>query len=660
MPQKSVVPPVDTTSARLRRWLSRLGAWPSLVPIALTALILLATIDDRHVGRAADERQLIWTAVALSQTGQLAQARGHDFTYLAPDGRSVSRFGIGMSLLEVPAAALAPIVEARLGPGSSQPLFLVVPLLLTLLAAACAGEAARLLGAGAGGQRTAVILAGIGSPLGSYAATAFSEPLQGAALAAAYALALGSARARDGSVAARLAWLAGFAASWAVLAKSSMILVAPVVLMPLVASGPSPARMRRALIAFAGLVPGLVVWAWFELLRFGTLFGAYPGEAFSHPIGDGTWRLLIGPNLGFLWFYPAAALAVLAGVRSAMSRDLEAVLRVGPAVAASALMVAMAAGWWAWHGVWGWGPRLLIPAIPLLAATAPLAMQSWASWARRALLVASIALNLPGLLQHAVPVAVYTSNLTWPRVPELEARSVAAYARRTDADGAFRISPDHLLARVPEASQFIVFPWFFWANCCSASGALTALAEPPWHRARPDLLPAQLPMSEAFLRGITGFPRLRFFGRGFFPSVDDARYAAVFDEGMTDQIIRFQQAGAGEAALRLAQRLVRLAPFGENDALILESYRVLGNRLAAAEYLRGLPRDRRVSPELNVVLALFERDAGNDELARRFLRSVAHAFPPGTPLQAAVGAPLANWPPDLQTMIADAVKPAGQ
>jgi hypothetical protein len=167
-------------------------------------------------------------------------------------------------------------------------------------------------------------------------------------------------------------------------------------------------------------------------------------------------------------------------------------------------------------------------------------------------------------------------------------------------------------------------------------------------------------MSQAFLREITGSPRMRFWGRGFFPSVDDARYAAVFDEGVADQIIRLQQAGAGEAALRLAQRLVRLAPFGENDALILESYRVLGNPPAAAEYLHGLPRDRRVSPELNVVLALFERDAGNDGLARQFLRSVAHAFPPGAPLQAAIGAPLASWPPDLQSMRADPVKPAGQ
>jgi len=646
--------------ARIRRRLARLVAWPSFVPIALTALILLATIDDRHVGRAADERQVIWTAVALVETGQLSQAKGYDFTYLAPDGRPVSRFGMGMSLLEVPAAVLAPVVESRLGPGSSQPLFLVLPLLLTLLAAASAGEAARWLGADATGQRSAVLLTGLGSPLGSYAATAFSEPLQAAALAAAYALALGSSMAPDSGTSARRAWMAGFAAGWAVLAKSSMALVAPVVLLPLAAGGPPRTRVRRALMALAGLVPGLAVWAWFEMVRFGALFGAYPGEAFSHPVGEGAWRLLVGPNLGLLWFFPAGALAVWAGVRIAASRHPEALLRVGPAVAASTLIVAMAAGWWAWHGVWGWGPRLLIPAIPLLAACAPLVMRGWPGWGRRALLLLSVALNLPGLLQHTVPIAVYTSNLVWPRVPEDEARSVAAYARRIDADGGHRISPDHVLAKVPQASELLVFPWFFWANCCSAPGALRALETPPWHRVRPDLLPARLPMTEASLQEIAGSRRLRFWGRGFFPSADDARYAAVFDEGVTDQVIRLQQSGAGEAALRLARRLVQLAPFGENDAWVLESYRVLGSRTAAAEYLQQLPRDRRLDPTMNVVLALFERDAGNDEVARRFLRSVADAFPPGAPLQAALSAPLADWPPHLQSMLSDPVKPAGR
>jgi len=38
-------------------------------------------------------------------------------------------FGLGMSLAQVPAAWFAPRVEERFGPGSSQPLFIVVPFL---------------------------------------------------------------------------------------------------------------------------------------------------------------------------------------------------------------------------------------------------------------------------------------------------------------------------------------------------------------------------------------------------------------------------------------------------------------------------------------------------------------------------------------------------
>ncbi len=551
-----------------RDWREYFRARPLFLPLALVTLVLVTTIDDRHVGRAADERQLIWTAVALAETGQLSQALEHDFTYLSPDGRAVSRFGIGMSLLEVPAAWLAPAVEGVMGAGSSQPLFLVAPMILVLAAAAFAGRAARALGANVAGQMTAVILVGLGSPFGTYAAAAFSEPLQGAALVAAYALALTSAAAADEAAAKRRACAAGFAVSWALLAKSSMIVVAPVMLLPLLSTGSMSERMRRASVALLGFVPGLALWVWVELLRFGRLFGSYPGEAMNHPVWDGIWRLVVGPNLGFIWFFPALTLAVWASAHRLMPRGWKDIGQIAPIIVGPAMLLVLAAGWWAWHGVWGWGPRLLVPAVPVLAAGAATVLQGWSRPLRGAFVAVSILFNAPGFLQHHVPVAAYISNLAWPAVPEKVAQSLASYARRIDADGAFRISPDHVLATVPQASQFIVFPWFFWANCCAAAGPAAALATPPWQAVRPDLIPVQSPMSEALLRAITGHPRARFWGRGFYPSANDARYAAVYDEALADQILRLQQLGDGASALALAEKLVRLAPFGSNDALV--------------------------------------------------------------------------------------------
>ncbi len=126
-----------------------LHSW--LVPLAVVAIVLLATIDDRHVGACADERQIIWSAVAITETGQMAQARGRDFTLVTADGQAVSRYGMGMTLAQIPAAFLAPRVEGWLGAGASQPLFLIGPLVLILAAAGFAGLAAHYLVGGASG-----------------------------------------------------------------------------------------------------------------------------------------------------------------------------------------------------------------------------------------------------------------------------------------------------------------------------------------------------------------------------------------------------------------------------------------------------------------------------------------------------------------------------
>ena len=136
--------------------------------VALTALVLLLTVDDRYPGAIADGRQMAWTAIAITETGEIGQARGRDFTWPRTEGDAVSRYGMGMSLAQIPAAWMAPRIEARLGPGASQPLFLIVPLLCVCAAAAAAGWIALGLGLSAGGVAAAVLLTALGSPPVSY------------------------------------------------------------------------------------------------------------------------------------------------------------------------------------------------------------------------------------------------------------------------------------------------------------------------------------------------------------------------------------------------------------------------------------------------------------------------------------------------------------
>ncbi len=143
-----------------------------------SALLLLLTVDDRHAGRLSDEAQVAWSAVALVETGSLELAPDARLSTLAraPDGGHVSKYGLGGSLVQLPAALLAPSVERRLGPGASRPLFLVAPLLLVVAAAWIASRLALALGGSEKAAALAVLLAVLASPLGSYSSAPGRPP----------------------------------------------------------------------------------------------------------------------------------------------------------------------------------------------------------------------------------------------------------------------------------------------------------------------------------------------------------------------------------------------------------------------------------------------------------------------------------------------------
>lgn len=631
------------------------AVWPA---VALVGLVLFLTIDDRYPGAIADGRQMSWTAVAIAETGEIGQARGRDFTWPRAQGDSVSRYGMGMSLAQVPAAWLAPRIESALGSGASQPLFLIVPLLCVCVSAAAAGWIAALLGLGTPGIAAAVLLTAIGSPLGSYAALDLSEPLQAATLSLAFACGLASTQPDTRTRRALLyAGLAGLAAGSAVLTKSSLAVVVPFALLPVLAPGAqSPIRQRFAL-TLVGLAVPVGAWAWFELARFGQLFASYTGEGFTHPVIDGAWRLLVGPNRGLVLYFPAVALAIAVAVRPGPEASARRRVAALASLGVFAALLVLAASWWAWHGLWGWGPRLLVPAIPVLAAAAAIILDRWGRPARIAFVAASVILNLPGLLQNAAPVTVFTASCEWPLANARVAESLAAYARRESPTGT-RVAPDQVLETVALASPFVVYPWFTAATWTRDTGrAAASLGSPPWLGVRPDI--ACPPPSPAFVSRLIRRPGWPAWGRGLRPDPRAPGVPGVYREGLLDQVVRAQQLGRGPQALALARKLLAISPDGEADALLLESLRLLGRRAEAAEHLSSLPPYRRAEPTINVVLALFERDQGNEQMARALLDSVISSFQ-GSAAHEALRAPISAWPRDLHDMTATATDQAGR
>jgi hypothetical protein len=588
---------------------------------------------------------MIRTAVAIVETGEIGQARGRDFTFERPEhGDAVSRFGMAMSLLHVPAALAAPGVEARFGPGSSQALFLLVPWLAIGVTAAAAGMLARRLGGGDVETVAAVLLASVASPVASYALMEFSEPVQAAALTSALTLAFTAANASTPRPVLELA--AGFAAGLAVLAKSSLILAAPAVLLPLIDWSAPPRTLRAMIRAFVGAAGPLAIWVIFEFARFGRLFGGYPDDRFTHPWFDGFWRLLIGPNRGLLLFWPALVLFVWIGAR------WRGVWLSAPAARAwlgaawvLAAQIVIAAGYWGWHGMEGWGPRLVLAAVPLLAPFAAIAFGGRRPRILVAIVAVSIAINVMPLLQHPTPVATYVANLPWPEIPAEDQARYPFYATARSAHGLPTVVPFEALELEPAANPWRVY-WWFWQTTGLEGEALSrALTRPPWADARRDLVPVAWPPDVA--RQAAPPPRIGFLGRSLTGT--GGPYALTYLDALLDQVVRANQQGLIDRAVALSERRLRLQADGEAAAWRLESLRRAGRAVDAEQLLRSLPETTRGHPLINVVLALFDRDGGEDQRARALLGSVADRFP-GTLVRQALAAPLDRWPADLDTL----------
>ena len=235
------------------------------------------------------------------------------------------------------------------------------------------------------------------TPLWPYAKTFAAEPLQALGLLLALS---GSARAAAGDARAPLA--AGFGVLLAVSAKLSMLPLALACLVPL-----ARARWTAWVTPVLMLLVALAGHAVYNQARFGTVWQTGYGAqatlaAYTTPLLTGLFGLLLSSGKGVLWFAPALWLAPAGGL--AMRRVGGVHLWVAIAVTAAwtiALLVYARFEHWAGDG--SFGPRYLVPVIPLGMVLVALALEK-AGLVRRAL--ASL-LTLAGLAVQIGGVAIY-------------------------------------------------------------------------------------------------------------------------------------------------------------------------------------------------------------------------------------------------------------
>ncbi|MDQ7029589.1 MAG: hypothetical protein Q9O62_07330 [Ardenticatenia bacterium] len=292
-----------------------------------------------------------------------------------PDGLLYSRKGFGTT------AAILPLVAAAFslpGVGPVHAALLYGPLLLALsgllLVLAIVRAWPRL---SPHKVFLLVIIWGLGSPAWAYTKTLFSEPLVALATIGALERLVAVEQAQDEQARGQALLGVGGWLALGILARAAHIVVVlpfgvavglilvrragfggegPLTWSELVRSG---ARLGLPVV-----LSGLAVF-WYNWARFGhpLITGYLESEAFTGIWWQGILGQLLSPGRGLIWYAPWTVL-LLGRARAAWHRwPATTVAAIGSAV----VYVLLYGKWYMWHGGFAWGPRFLVPTLPLLA-----------------------------------------------------------------------------------------------------------------------------------------------------------------------------------------------------------------------------------------------------------------------------------------------------
>lgn len=211
-----------------------------------------------------------------------------------------------------------------------------------------------------------------------YARWFFSEPV--AALGLLLAVYGASRYHRGASAKLSPLLVSGFGSGLAVLAAPAGAIAVPAVLGSLLWSAARGNAARRLWSAAkvagyycAGLAIPLLMLAGYNTVRFGVPWDTgyrLSLHDFSLPLYKGLAGLLISPGRGLLFYSPVALLALPGAVAGFRKHRFDCCL----ALALVATWLVFYAKWTVWHGGWSWGPRYLVPIMPLLVL---LAAEGW-------------------------------------------------------------------------------------------------------------------------------------------------------------------------------------------------------------------------------------------------------------------------------------------
>lgn len=331
-----------------------------------------------------------------------------------PDGNLYSRKGLGVPLLALPL-----VWSGFKVPGFG--LIKTALLLNVFITAASGAILCRLVIELGYDERTAIaiaLLSGLATPAWAYAKTFFSEPLISLGLlGCAYFLERFRTTGQW-----QMLFAAGATGALAPLGKTVYLVFTPVMALPAWFFIKQKRVIHQIALAIAFLTPqALAVFLIlvYNYIRYGSPLatGYLPEESFSAIWWQGILGLTISPGKGLIWYAPVLLALPWAGIRFFQRHKV-----LGFYIYALAVGHVLLFGkWFMWHGGDSWGPRFLIPVLPLLMV--PLA-EGWHILSIRKLILtlglAGLVLQIPGL---SLPLGVHRE---W-----LQAQGFPLYAPET-------------------------------------------------------------------------------------------------------------------------------------------------------------------------------------------------------------------------------------
>ena len=376
--------------------------------LALT-LLFLATAGGRIT--ASDEYTLYRLAESLVTRGAVWVEAGN--AERGPAGRLYPKAGIGQALAAAPFYAAGKAAAIPFDGAKEELVTRAITSLLNAFVSGLLGAILFLLflevGAAPRGALFWAFATCLATPLWVYAKSFLTEPLLALGLTAGF---YGAVRFRA-TGAPRHALIAGFAWGGTVLVKYAL---APAVLLLALPFLPDLRKTRAALPGILAVLLCVLLALVYNATRTGSPLGTGYGRqasasAFSTPLFVGLYGLLLSSGKGIVWFAPAIALAPAGWAEMTRPRQHSNEPRHG--VAARNAALAAIATWMVgllqfgtfqhWAGDGSWGPRYLVPLLPLAFVAVAFALTA-ATRARRRL---AWTLGLAGLLVTVGGVGIH-------------------------------------------------------------------------------------------------------------------------------------------------------------------------------------------------------------------------------------------------------------